>query len=76
MNPYEVLGVSTRDSQDTIKSKYRKLCKMYHPDNSVSGDAYKLNEIIKAYEILKEQNTSDKYIWCHKTLFTLKRRKL
>ena len=35
MNPYEVLGVSIRDSQDTIKSKYRKLCKMYHPDNSV-----------------------------------------
>jgi len=31
-DPYKVLGVRRDDSDETIRSAYRKLAKRYHPD--------------------------------------------
>ena len=52
LNPYEVLGVSPSMSEVEIKSRYRKLVKMYHPDAS-GGNPTKFMEIQKAWEDLK-----------------------
>ena len=32
-DPYEVLGVSPSDSDETIRAAYKALVKKYHPDN-------------------------------------------
>ncbi len=57
MNPYEVLGVSPNDDEETIKKAYRNLVKKYHPDryaNSPLADeaAEKMKEINLAYDII------------------------
>ena len=45
---YEVLGVSKSATKDEIKSAYRKLAKVYHPDNKQTGDEAKFKEIQEA----------------------------
>lgn len=76
LNPYEVLGVSTICSEVEAKNKYKKLCKMYHPDNTKTGDRDKLEDVLKAWEMLQEVGFSNNAtIWGHKTLFSIKRRK-
>ena len=61
-DPYAILGVSKSASFDEIKKKYRELVKKYHPDilmgkgadeEIVQEGTKKLQEINKAYEILK-----------------------
>lgn len=52
---YEVLGVERDDSQEAIKSAYRKLARQYHPDVSREPDAEeRFKEIGEAYEVLKD----------------------
>ncbi len=67
MNPYEVLGVSPNDDEETIKKAFRNLVKKYHPDryaNSPMAEQAneKLKEINLAYDMITgkaqpEQNT-------------------
>ena len=54
-DPYQVLGVSPSDSDDTISQAYRKLAKKYHPDlNPGNAEAErKMREINAAYEQIK-----------------------
>lgn len=68
MNPYEVLGVSPNDDEDTIKKAYRALVKKYHPDryaNTPMADMAneKLKEINLAYDTIcgKAQPQQDAY---------------
>ena len=52
---YRVLGVSKNASLDEIKSAYRRLAKIYHPDRSADPDTEeKFREIQKAYEVLSD----------------------
>jgi DnaJ like chaperone protein len=60
---YEVLGASKDDSNDELKSKYRKLVRIHHPDivtgkggdeQSIAEATQKLQEINEAYEIIKK----------------------
>jgi len=73
-NHYDTLGVSSKASQDEIKSAYRKKTKEYHPDRisswanidkvpewvnkEVDGMTKKLNE---AYGVLKDPNKRREY---------------
>lgn len=60
---YEILGASKDDSNDEIKTKYRKLVRIHHPDivtgrggdeASIEEATRKLQEINEAYETIKK----------------------
>jgi DnaJ like chaperone protein len=61
---YTILGCSRTDSDDTVKSRYRKLVRDYHPDAIASKglpDEFitfahdKFREIQEAYEVVKKE---------------------
>ena len=58
---YEVLGVDKTASQDDIKKAYRKLAKMYHPDNKETGDAEKFKECTEAFSVLNDPQKRKTY---------------
>lgn len=60
---YDTLGVSKSASQDEIKSAYRKLAKLYHPDLHPNDQdcAQKFKEINEAYEVLSDQTKRSNY---------------
>ncbi|HFU76608.1 MAG TPA: molecular chaperone DjlA [Arcobacter sp.] len=60
---YKVLGVNESDDMDTIKKRYRKLIREYHPDIISSQDkdesyieeaTAKTQEINQAYQVIKD----------------------
>lgn len=60
---YKILGVDKNASQDEIKSSYRKLAKLYHPDlhPGDEGAAAKFKEVNEAYETLSDPNKRANY---------------
>lgn len=63
MNPYQVLGVSQTDDEDTIKKAYRKAAKECHPDTH-PGDKRaeeRFKEIGEAYRILSDKQKREAY---------------
>lgn len=62
-NYYDILGVSKGASQDDIKTAYRKLAKLYHPDLHPNDPecAQKFKEINEAYEVLGDSNKRSNY---------------
>ena len=59
---YEVLGVSKTADEKEIKSAFRKLAKMYHPDINKDKDApEKFKEVQEAYEVLSDPNKRKTY---------------
>ncbi len=52
---YLILGVSRDADQETIKRKYRKLAKKYHPDKGHSSDEEKFKQVNEAYEVLSDE---------------------
>jgi molecular chaperone DnaJ len=60
---YEVLGVSQTASEQEIKSAYRRLAVMYHPDKN-PGDASaedKFKEAAEAYSVLSDTEQRRRY---------------
>ena len=60
---YKILGVSKSASEAEIKSAYRKLAKLHHPDKNL-GDKKaeeKFKEINEAYEVLGDSSKRAKY---------------
>jgi chaperone protein DnaJ len=58
---YQTLGVDKNASEDEIKSAYRKLAKMYHPDNKETGDAEKFKACTEAYSVLSDPDKRKTY---------------
>jgi len=67
---YSILGINDNASIETIKSQYRKLCKLYHPDLTNIDSIGKMALINEAYNVIKnkiinrtngEDNTSSNY---------------
>ena len=56
---FAILGISHLASNEEIKIRYKQLCKMYHPDMSLSKEgkeefAKKFNEFNEAYKIISQ----------------------
>lgn len=58
---YDVLGIKKGASKDEIKSAYRKLAKVYHPDNKETGNEAKFKEVQEAYDILYDDQKRATY---------------
>ncbi len=59
---YEILGVSRDADKEEIKRSYRRLARKYHPDvNKEAGAEEHFKEINRAYEVLSEPETRDRY---------------
>jgi len=61
---YAILGVSKNGTESDIKSAYRKLARIHHPDqnpDNVRQAEIKFNEIREAYEILSDPNKRADY---------------
>jgi DnaJ-class molecular chaperone len=49
---FKILNIDKRASKEEIKKRYKELAKIYHPDNTHTGNLNKFHEIAKAYEAL------------------------
>jgi len=57
---YDILGVSQNASTDQIKSAFRRLAKLYHPDKNPGGKD-QFSKILLAYEILTDSSRREQY---------------
>lgn len=57
---YQVLGLEKGATLSQIKSAYRQLSGLYHPDR-VAGMENKFQEVKHAYEVLSNENRRDRY---------------
>jgi len=76
LSPYKILGVKSTSSLEEIKLAYRKLSKLYHPDNLKTGDSAKFQAINKAWNYINSNHKNptishQKGVWRHKSLFTI-----
>ena len=53
-DPYEVLGVSRDDPIEKIEMVYKKLAKIYHPDNQETGNEEVFKRINMAWRKINE----------------------
>jgi molecular chaperone DnaJ len=59
---YEILGVSRDADKEEIKQAYRRQARKYHPDvNKEPGSEERFKEINRAYEVLSEPETRERY---------------
>lgn len=61
MNLYEILEVDKSASLDDIKSSYRRLAKIHHPDKNQDGNDDMFKKINQAYKILSDEKCRQKY---------------
>src|SRR3954454_5391278 len=62
-DPYKVLGVDKKASQDEIKKTYRKLARQYHPDKN-PGDTQaeeRFKEVQGAYDLIGDPDKRKQY---------------
>ncbi len=57
---YDILGISQSASSDQIKSAFRRLAKLYHPDKNPQGKE-EFGKILMAYEILIDTSRRRQY---------------
>jgi DnaJ-class molecular chaperone len=60
---YKILGITKDSNQIQIRKAFRKLALQYHPDKNKNSEEskQKFMEIVKAYEILSDEKTRERY---------------
>lgn len=68
---YELLHIDASATAEDVKKAYRKLCHLYHPDNSTGDEQkFRLLKLAKA-EVEKAINLSKLYITNEKTVYVV-----
>lgn len=67
-NPYQVLGVPVNTPKEGCHKAYKKLSRLYHPDNG--GDPDKFHEVQEAWKMLENVTVVERSGLVHKTLFS------
>jgi len=60
-NYYEILGLTRDATQEEIKNKFRELAKKTHPDKTKEDSEEEMVELNKAYEVLSDEESREKY---------------
>jgi hypothetical protein len=60
-NYYEILGVKIDATPEEIKKNFRELAKKTHPDKTKKDSEQEMIQINKAYEILSDKASREKY---------------
>ena len=60
-NYYEILGVKIDATPEEIKKNFRELAKKTHPDKTKKDSEQEMIKINKAYEILSDKESREKY---------------
>lgn len=50
---YKILGLSKEASLEEVKSQFKSLSKLYHPDTKSNSDSEQFMHIKEAYDVLK-----------------------
>ena len=50
---YKILGLSKEASLEEVKSQFKSLSKLYHPDSKSNSDSEQFMRIKEAYDVLK-----------------------
>ncbi len=58
---YKILGISRDATQGEIKKKFRELAKKTHPDKTKEDSEEEMVELNKAYEVLSDEESREKY---------------
>jgi DnaJ-class molecular chaperone len=60
---YKILGVTKDSNQTQIRKAFRKLALQHHPDKNKNSEEskHKFMEIVKAYEILSDEKSRERY---------------
>lgn len=59
---YQILEVDKKASQEAIKSAYRRLAMLYHPDKNQSPEAEEMfKKIAEAYSVLSDPDQRKQY---------------
>lgn len=65
---YELLQISQNAHIETIDRVFRHLAQRYHPDNQDTGDSKKFQQVVEAYNTLKDTEKRAKYDLQHQTV--------
>ncbi len=60
-NYYEVLGISNDATKEEIKQRFRELAKKTHPDKTKEDSEEEMIKLNKAYEVLSDEESRERY---------------
>ena len=60
-NYYDVIGVSNDATPEEIKKNFREIAKKIHPDKTKEDSEEEMAELNKAYEVLSDKESREKY---------------
>lgn len=60
-NYYEIIGVPNNATPEEIKKKFRELAKKTHPDKTREDSEEEMAKLNKAYEVLSDKESREKY---------------